>query len=49
MRPRMYTNFMTTHIFFNEDIRIFDASRTNDEECSADISWSEVIEEFPII
>jgi hypothetical protein len=38
---------MTTHIFFKEDIRVFDATRAYDEESSSDIFWTEVIEEFP--
>lgn len=48
VRPSIYTNFMTTHIFFSEDIWILKATRTNHEESSFNIFWSEVIEEFPI-
>ena len=47
MRPCVNTNFMTTHILFYEDVRILNATRTNDEESSADIFLTEIIEEFP--
>jgi hypothetical protein len=49
VRPCMYTNFMTTHIFFYQNIWILNATRANDEEGSTNIFWTEVIEEFPII
>ena len=44
----MHANFMTTHVLFYEDIRIFNATRAYDEESSTDIFLTEVIEEFPL-
>lgn len=43
----MYTDFMTTHIFFDEDIRKLDGTRAHDEESSTNIIWTEVIKQFP--
>ena len=48
MRPRVYTKLMTTHILFNENARILNATRAYDEESRFNISWTEVIEKFPI-
>ena len=49
MRPSMYTNLMTKHIFFYEDLWILNTTRTDYEESGSDVFWCEVIEEFPII
>ena len=49
MRPSMYTNLMTKHIFFYEDLWILNTTRTDYEESGFDVFWCEVIEEFPIL
>ena len=43
----MYSDFMTTHILFSEDIRILNGTRAYNEESSSNILFAEEIEEFP--
>lgn len=43
----MYGNFMTTHVLFDENIGVFDDTRTYGEESGSDIFLLKKIEQFP--